>query len=580
MASKDQNIMLLQEVVGQLRKLNASSVRDRLREAEEAKRAEKIALQGETQEVQQESIVSSSEDFRRRFIAGQAKTFTDRSTKSDIDTRRNLLLRSIDKNIMEGFYFNTAAIETAAGTPQTPVAQAAEAMENPFIGLIKVNTDNLVQNLATLKNINFQMLEFFKTSRKEDDLRFNTQQREQEEARKEAIKLNQRPMAGAAAGGAAGELDLNEPQAGGGAGLGAAAAVVALKVWKWSKLKAAAFLAYGKKLFSKFKNLSPKHKKNLANPRKWPLILAAVIAAQFISGVNDDGDGEDSSDDSVLPGDLPDLPEESQFVKNIDTLLTVGAVGGLLTRSTIVTNVAKTVGDKVRKSYKSAPKTSMRGRLYSNKAFQKGLSLGGRGLLRFMGPWGFGAWVAWEIGRFALQKFDNQEKEGVEAFKEIQDIQTQNIDSVLGDPQLEALFKDPSGPMKFGTTAKKNTIKQRIRMLMEGKSVEQKKQLKKELMTLGWTATELSPLMGNMISTNPMRDKDGLRVASALELKERDRIEGFGMSPGAMGGVVNSGNSYVGDQIIQNSYYVQGNAGGGSAWEGKPGGGIGGGGRY
>ena len=57
MASKDQNIMLLQEVVGQLRKLNASSVRDRLREAEEAKRAEAIALQGEVQEEQQSMIL-------------------------------------------------------------------------------------------------------------------------------------------------------------------------------------------------------------------------------------------------------------------------------------------------------------------------------------------------------------------------------------------------------------------------------------------------------------------------------------------------------------------------------------------
>ena len=59
MASKDQNVMLLQEVVGQLRKLNASSVRDRLREAEEAKRAEKIAMQGDVQEEQQATIVSS-----------------------------------------------------------------------------------------------------------------------------------------------------------------------------------------------------------------------------------------------------------------------------------------------------------------------------------------------------------------------------------------------------------------------------------------------------------------------------------------------------------------------------------------
>ena len=89
--------MLLQEVVGQLRKLNASSVRDRLREAEEAKRAEKIAMQGDVQEEQQASIVSSGEDFRRRFIAGQAKTFTDRTTggTKQRDELRNKLLAGI-----------------------------------------------------------------------------------------------------------------------------------------------------------------------------------------------------------------------------------------------------------------------------------------------------------------------------------------------------------------------------------------------------------------------------------------------------------------------------------------------------
>ena len=97
MAKKEQNIMLLQEVVGQLRKLNASSVRDRLREAEEAKRAEQIAMQGDVQEEQQTSIVSSTEDFRRRFIAGQAKTFTDRTTggSAQRDISRNQLLDSI-----------------------------------------------------------------------------------------------------------------------------------------------------------------------------------------------------------------------------------------------------------------------------------------------------------------------------------------------------------------------------------------------------------------------------------------------------------------------------------------------------
>ena len=66
----------------------------------------------------------------------------------------------------------------------------------------------------------------------------------------------------------------------------------------------------------------------------------------------------------------------------------------------LFTNVAKQVGDKVQKAYSNAPKNSLRGRLYSNAGFQKGLKLGGRGLLRFMGPWGYGAWIAWELGNW------------------------------------------------------------------------------------------------------------------------------------------------------------------------------------
>ena len=83
----------------QLRKLNAISVRDRLREAEEAKRAEKIALQGEEQLETEGLVVNAQEDFRRRFIAGQAKTFTDSQlTKTGgkkRDDRRDQLLKQI-----------------------------------------------------------------------------------------------------------------------------------------------------------------------------------------------------------------------------------------------------------------------------------------------------------------------------------------------------------------------------------------------------------------------------------------------------------------------------------------------------
>ena len=332
--------------------------------------------------------------------------------------------------------------------------------------------------------------------------------------------------------------------------------VAALKAWKWTKGIAAAFTAWGKKLFRKFK-LTPKQVKMLANPRKWPLILAGVIAAGFLGASIFGGDGEDSSSDDVLPGDLEDLPEESALASNMDTLFTVALTGGLLSRTKLVQNVAKSVGAKVSSAYKAAPKTSLRGRLYSNPAFQKGLKLGGRGLLRFMGPWGFGAWVAWELGSFVLKKFSNQEKEGEAALREIEDLQMTNIDSVLGDPDLEKMFSDPSGPRNFAGAAQKGTIKQRIRALMEGKSIEQKNKLKKELMTLGWTASELAPLMGSTSTYSPLnKDRDGL--LSKLEVQEKDRTEGFGMSPGAMGGVINSGNTVVGDTYQSTHLHVSG----------------------
>ena len=81
MAKKTSEV-LLQEVVGQLRQLNRSSVRDQLSEAEATKRAESLMVHEEVQEEQQSSIIDGAADFQRRFLAGQAKTFTDRKTQA------------------------------------------------------------------------------------------------------------------------------------------------------------------------------------------------------------------------------------------------------------------------------------------------------------------------------------------------------------------------------------------------------------------------------------------------------------------------------------------------------------------
>ena len=71
------NIGLLNEIVGQLRKLNQFSVRDKLQENEALKRSESLLGQGEVAEEGQSSLISDAQDFQRRFIAGQAKTFSD-----------------------------------------------------------------------------------------------------------------------------------------------------------------------------------------------------------------------------------------------------------------------------------------------------------------------------------------------------------------------------------------------------------------------------------------------------------------------------------------------------------------------
>jgi hypothetical protein len=76
MAKKTQET-LLQQVVQLLRKQNQLSTRDRLRESEEAKRQEMIQSSQKVNEENQSLIIDDATDFKRRYLAGQAKTFTD-----------------------------------------------------------------------------------------------------------------------------------------------------------------------------------------------------------------------------------------------------------------------------------------------------------------------------------------------------------------------------------------------------------------------------------------------------------------------------------------------------------------------
>ena len=71
---------LLGEIVGLLRKQNQLSTRDRLREAEESKRQEKLTAAQSAGISMGEELQLQGVAFMDRFVAGQAKTAMDRLT--------------------------------------------------------------------------------------------------------------------------------------------------------------------------------------------------------------------------------------------------------------------------------------------------------------------------------------------------------------------------------------------------------------------------------------------------------------------------------------------------------------------
>ena len=71
--AEDKQVSILQAVVAELRQLNKSSKVDMMREKEAQLRAEKLAESSLKVEDQGAEAISNSQDFSRRFLAGQAK---------------------------------------------------------------------------------------------------------------------------------------------------------------------------------------------------------------------------------------------------------------------------------------------------------------------------------------------------------------------------------------------------------------------------------------------------------------------------------------------------------------------------
>lgn len=272
---------LLSEVVSLLRKQNQLSTRDRLRESEEAKRQEKLTEVTTDTQGTTSSIVDSATDFQRRFLAGQAKTFTDRATgNAPTGARQELMYKSLKniKNILAG---------------QT----------------------QWMEDMADFMSKTFSLA--FEEAKLDKKFRLN-QIRNANEARLESIN----PQLAMAGGIGAGTLALPAPEEGDGEGSGfgsafgaSALTVAGLAVMK--KLKnafkfvfglpkriALALRLVGVTIFSKFLNTKAgkPFMKNIGRVRAWPIILAAMVANSFYSGIksafSDDETGGNPNQDT------------------------------------------------------------------------------------------------------------------------------------------------------------------------------------------------------------------------------------------------------------------------------------------
>ena len=598
MAKKEQNIMLLQEVVGQLRKLNATSVRDRLREAEEAKRAEKIALQGEEQLETEGLVVNAQEDFRRRFIAGQAKTFTDSAlTKTGgkkRDNRRDKLLAQIAGVGGTGLAVSgTAAVE--AGALTAPLTNNFYEQGVRAITFTLGKTNELL-NLLISDNRNWRA----------DQLKnFNTSQRLARENRLEGIKLGGRGAAGMGIGGMGGganeseegildEATMGNVKAGAIGAAGAAALGLFARFRKWfgfgTKRKFAATMALrfkiaGRKLF-KGKKLSAKQTGMLKNPRLWPLITAGLLVASFVGAANDlnepEVDIEVGEDDGIMGTGIDG-----------GTLLNTALWASLLTPNKLKTKIASAMKTATTAAFSAAKPGTLRARMWATRMMPKSPFSLMKGGLRFLGPLGLAAWATWTFVSWRLGENEKALEAAEQSMAEIRAIDSEDAfqDFMSNDARFNQFkFKGDQGvPGAFaGQNAAKKMrnakIMESVKQLYMNRSLAEREFITRGLIENGdWTADELKKVQ--IMADNQMRkdvlaqrygnlsndsSRGGVGNKSALvaktkaleleklRLEEEERIRLLGNGPHG-GQIVIAGNG----DTYQNSathYYVVGAA--------------------
>jgi hypothetical protein len=100
-------------IVAELRKLNAVSRKDLIRDKEDRDRAERMAAVDEVQVDQQSNIMSAGQDFQRRFLAGQAKTFLEKGKLGQAEEENKPSTRGKQDELRDLFTARWKALDSA-----------------------------------------------------------------------------------------------------------------------------------------------------------------------------------------------------------------------------------------------------------------------------------------------------------------------------------------------------------------------------------------------------------------------------------------------------------------------------------
>ena len=538
MAKKD-DIGLLSEIVGQLRKLNAASVRDRLREAEEAKRAEGLIVAEEATQETQGQVLDGATDFQRRFLAGQLRTefnskIKDTPAKLWAQKKSHVFLESIARDLMdvnkERVLDGEAPLEGGAlgaitdylkkinddgRNARRHLLESKKMLNSMDISLMLLSNEIgpnsiAVHDASTQKSIGEVLASDEKRANELDQQR-NSDMRSREEARREAIKNG--GAAGGIGGLGAGSVTGEDGEEGGGffkslmqggllqklpAGLLGLFGIRKAFKSKWFKrqVKARWRLA-GMKMFPNAK------KKVRGNPRLWPLLLAGYVISSFSSAAEETMSDIDAEDPGAESDDGLSLEGGGDLLTVNNALNTYFAYS--ITKDVLRSRIIKSTASKLAQAFAAAPKNSIMGRMKLASGSSKtgwlskikGASKTGilRGGLRFLGPWGLAAWGVWTI-------VDWKMKQNAQALADLNETEAEisaaeannNFDDII--PEFKDYGRTVDGSIMTKTVGGYNARMAKVKELFAQVGADKREALKASLVNVGgWDEAMIDGIM-------------------------------------------------------------------------------------